>query len=263
MKSIVFAFPEGRRKALTMSYDDGVIEDRQLVAIFNKYDIKGTFHINGGSMNKERHIPAAEIAELYQGHEVSCHAYTHPFLERIPEIVALNQIFEDRKILEKYAGYPVRGMSYPFGTHNSQVREIAANAGIVYSRTTASTGKFSLPDNWLEWHPTSHHSHDVIAQSEVFKDSRNDFMLFYVWGHSYEFDRNNNWELIESFCANIARRDDIWYATNIEIYDYVNALRRLEFTATADMVHNPSFIPVWLKADGEIVKINGGATINL
>ncbi len=263
MKSIIFAFPEGRRKALTMSYDDGVVEDRQLVAIFNKYCLKGTFHLNGGLLDRGNHLSAAEIAELYRGHEISCHSSTHPFLERTPEINILNQIVEDRKILEKCATYPVRGMSYPYGTHSTKVREICAAAGIVYSRTTASTGNFGLPDNWLQWHPTCHHSHDVLAKSEVFKASKYDFALFYVWGHSYEFDRNNNWELIEDFCQSIAFNDDIWYATNIEIYDYVEALRRLEFSVSGDIVRNPSFMPVWLKVEGEIIKIDGGTNASL
>jgi len=30
-------FPQGRSRALTMSYDDGVVEDRRLVEIFNRH----------------------------------------------------------------------------------------------------------------------------------------------------------------------------------------------------------------------------------
>lgn len=40
--------------------------------------------------------------------------------------------------------------------------------------------------------------------------------LMYVWGHSYEFDNDNNWELMERFCAMAGGRGDIWYATNLE-----------------------------------------------
>ena len=41
--------------------------------------------------------------------------------------------------------------------------------------------------------------------------------LFYVWGHSYEFEDNNNWEIIERFCEYMAGRDDIFYGTNEEV----------------------------------------------
>ncbi len=43
--------------------------------------------------------------------------------------------------------------------------------------------------------------------------------MMYVWGHSYEFTNQNNWELMEDFCKLVGGRDDIWYATNIEIVD--------------------------------------------
>ena len=46
--------------------------------------------------------------------------------------------------------------------------------------------------------------------------------MFYLWGHSYEFDENDNRDVIEKFAEFVGGRDDIWYATNIEIYDYVN-----------------------------------------
>ena len=37
-------FPGGKAKALTMSYDDGKLEDIRLLEILNKYVIKGTFN---------------------------------------------------------------------------------------------------------------------------------------------------------------------------------------------------------------------------
>ena len=38
-------YPGGKTKALTMSFDDGRIFDRDLIIMFNKYGIKGTFHL--------------------------------------------------------------------------------------------------------------------------------------------------------------------------------------------------------------------------
>lgn len=38
--SVYFCFPQGKTKALTMSYDDANYQDRQLVSLFNKYGIK-------------------------------------------------------------------------------------------------------------------------------------------------------------------------------------------------------------------------------
>ena len=64
--------------------------------------------------------------------------------------------------------------------------------------------------------------------------------LFYLWGHSYEFEEQDNWNVIEEFAEYIGGRDDIWYATNIEIYDYIDAYNKLIFSADAHTVYNPT-----------------------
>lgn len=101
MKQIDFRFwPEGKTKALTMSYDDGMVEDRKLVEIFNRYGIRGTFHLNSGTFQNDRHIDAGEVASLYNGHEVSVHTLTHPDLTNIPFTELVKEVCEDRKNLE-------------------------------------------------------------------------------------------------------------------------------------------------------------------
>ena len=74
-----FAYPEWKFKAVTFSYDDGVIEDRELIKIFDKYNIKATFNISLGKAVKkpERFIQAAEVKELYKNHEIASHGYLH------------------------------------------------------------------------------------------------------------------------------------------------------------------------------------------
>ena len=86
--------------------------------------------------------------------------------------------------------------------------------------------------------------------------------LFYVWGHSFEFDRNDNWDVIEKFAQYISGHDHIWYATNIEIYDYVSAYSRLQVSADEKIVHNPSAIDVWVNLDDQTYCIKAGQTIN-
>lgn len=39
-------FPDGKCKAATFSYDDGVKADIKLIKIFDKYGVKGTFNLN-------------------------------------------------------------------------------------------------------------------------------------------------------------------------------------------------------------------------
>ena len=41
-------FPGGLRKAVTLSYDDGVEQDAQLIEILNRNGLKATFNLNSG-----------------------------------------------------------------------------------------------------------------------------------------------------------------------------------------------------------------------
>ncbi len=253
-------YPGGKRKALTMSYDDGQIHDRRLVAIFNRHGIKGTFHLNSGFLGRKDVLHADEVGSLFAGHEVSAHSVGHPFLSRVPREELAEQILADRRALEALTGGPVRGMSYPFGDYNDAVLSALPALGIEYSRTTLSHGRFSVPDNFLLWHPTCHHEDRLMERLKQFQSAAGwgQMPLFYVWGHSYEFDRNGNWELIEGFCAAAAHDPDVWYATNVEIMDYLTAQRSLKFSVDRTKVYNPSAISVWIEADGQPVAIQPG-----
>lgn len=273
-RTIYTCFPGGKHKVLTMSYDDGQFHDRRLIEIFNKYGIKGTFHLNSGLMgvredgkDDPRRLKADEVKKLYAGHEVSCHTVFHPTIARCPITQAVRQVIEDREALEKMCGYPVRGLSYPNGSYSQEIVTALPACGIEYSRVVGDTHDFAFPENYLTWKATCHHSHRLMEHAEEFAalSKRQYLYMMYVWGHSYEFDRDDTWELIEGFCKYIGGRDDIWYATNIEIVDYMNAAHNLKFTAAGDMVYNPNAIPVWITVDGEDNKIvvEPGATINI
>ncbi len=263
MKINTGCFPGGKTKALTMSYDDGRKADEKLVGIFNQYGIKGTFHLNSALFDREDYVDASEIKELYKGHEISCHSAHHPWLERIPKNAVLTELISDKEALEKLAGYPVRGMSYPYGTYDADVINIAKTVGLEYSRTTKSTMGFNIPEDFMQWHPTCHHRDAIQMIDKFLNYDRGGLNLFYVWGHSYEFNYNNNWELIEEFCRKMSGKDDVWYATNIEIYDYFNAMKNIRMAVDCSSAYNPSAVDVWLSIDSMPVKIPAGEVVKL
>ena len=260
-------FPGGKNYCLTMSYDDGRTFDIRLAQIFRENGIKGTFHLNSNHFegNSSSYVQPSQFAEVYAGHEISCHMYTHPFPTDIPDIAVLDEIIEDRKALEKGCGYVVRGMSYPYGNYDPRVINLCRAAGMEYSRTTRATNDFKLPDDFLVWHPTCHHKHNIMEKMEAFyaPSKYQRLKLFYVWGHSYEFNNDNNWELIEEFSKRIGGREDTWYATNIEIVDYVNAIRALRVSADRTMVYNPTATEVWFTINNDIVSVKPGETFKL
>lgn len=274
MKNIYLCYPEGKHKALTMSYDDGKEADRRLIDIFNKNKIKATFHLNGGFIGQDYtdkikvhgdRIRENEIKKLYEGHEVATHTYSHPTIERCPLSQVINQIVEDRKILESIVGYPVLGLSYPNGSYSDRIKEILPRLDIKYSRVVEDTGKFDLPKDLYEWKATCHHGHDLLKLSDEFLSlhKKQYLYLFYVWGHSYEFDRDNNWALIEEFAKRVGNRDDIWYATNIEIVYYLERYDKLRFSIDGSFVYNPSFESVWISVDDKIIEVKGGEQVSL
>lgn len=254
-------YKDGKRKALTFSYDDSRVEDRRLVEIFNQYGMKGTFHVNSGYLGCDNYVTAEEVADLYRGHEVAVHGLTHPWLERVPPESFAYEILEDRRRLEQLCGYPVVGMSYPWGTLNDDVVKGVAALGIKYSRVVRSTNNFNLPESFLRWEPTCHHNADLLGKVEAFRRAR-PFSLFYVWGHSFEFTKDGNWEMMEQFCREMSQMEDVWFATNMELYRYITALRQVSLSVDRTVACNPTATDLWLDVNGKAVLLPAGETIS-
>jgi len=176
----------------------------------------------------------------------------------------------------------IRGMVYPdtgvlkFWTDNSYetVKGYLKDLGIAYARILNPDNEvsFDLPTDWYSWTPTARHANpDIknIAKRFLELDSNNCYCasrspkLFYLWGHSYEFDRENNWELLDELCQLLGNKDDIYYATNIEIHDYVKAYNSLIYSADNHIVYNPTIIKIWFVIDGKNYSIEPRETIRI
>ncbi len=264
MNKVYICYPGGKHKALTLSYDDGRTQDRRLLEIMNRNGIRGTFHLNSGRMRDEKRIPPEEVASLYAGHEVAVHTVTHPTIARCPLPAVAQEVLKDRIALEKLVGYPIRGMSYPNGSVSQEIERLLPGCGIRYSRITGSSDRFTLPENPYRWFPTCHHNHRLLELGDEFLAlfKKQYLYLMYVWGHSYEFDDRNNWDLIESFCSKMSGKDDIWYCTNIEFMDCMDDAARLQFAADNSFVHNPNARDCWISVNDEPgIRIPAGTTV--
>ena len=126
-----------------------------------------------------------------------------------------------------------------------------------------------IPTDWLRLPATCHHNDsELMALANTFVETKvsdekwiQPPMLFYLWGHSYEFERNNNWEIIEEFSEYVGNREDVWYATNGEIYEYVKAFDSLIFGAEGKLIKNPSAIDVYINYYGHLYVVPAGKTI--
>lgn len=260
-----FLYPNWKKKALTFSYDDGQIYDRRLVELFNRYGLKGTFHLNSGTLGKPEYVAPRELVGLYEGQEIACHGVEHRHVLQLTRTQQLSEIWEDRKNLEKISGRIVTGMSYAFGEYSEDFVNTAVSAGIRYSRTVKSTRSFSLPSDFMKWDPTMHHGEGILEKLDKFQNipGYEKMPLFYIWGHSFEFERENSWELIETFAERASGDPDTWYASNGEICDYICAVRNMRMSADLSLICNPSGVPVYYTAGGEKHICQPGESRNL
>ncbi|MBQ4088130.1 MAG: polysaccharide deacetylase family protein [Clostridia bacterium] len=276
MRYFFLRFPGGKTKAVTLSYDDGCRDDIRMADTISKYGLKCTFNLTANpAMTKE------EIQEhiLDKGHEIAVHGAQHRAEGLQRPAAGIKDVLDCRLYLEKTFDRIIRGMAYPDsgitrfgnGTSYETVKQYLSDLGIVYSRTLAGdNNKFELPTDWHAWMPTAHHKNPQIM--EYIKEfveldidgsygARRYPRLFYIWGHSFEFERDENWELLDEIAEAISGKEDTWYATNMEIYAYVEAYHALVFSADETKIYNPTLHAVWLNIDGVTYTVKPGETI--
>lgn len=268
-------FPDGKCKAATFSYDDGVKADIKLIKIFDKYGVKGTFNLNSILFDCENWHDRMDEELTYKtfincGHEIALHGARHIFLNKVPLPEAANEIVQNRLYLENKFKKIVRGMAYAYNGYNSEIINLLKSLGVTYARTTEESHSFEVPENWLTLKPTCHHADPKLGeltdrflnQSPEDEFKHREPWIFYVWGHSYEFDDNGNWHIIENLCRRLSENKDIWFASNGEIYYYVQAYNRLVFSLDGERVYNPTCLPVFIELRGRVYEIPCGKEIS-
>lgn len=220
-------------KAVTFSFDDGVIQDARMIGLMKKYGLKGTFNLNSGLFGKRfvfgpelnnavhQRVTESEAKELYKEVEVAAHTRTHPDLKALAKKEIVEEVVYDYMRLSELMGKEVVGMAYPGGppNYNEFVREtIRENTSVRYARRYVSSYSFAPPEDFLAWQPTSHLLDERMDSliDEFF--ARGEDGIFYIWGHTYELDIHSAWDRAEKLFERLGGRADIRYMTNGEIY---------------------------------------------
>lgn len=217
-------------KALTFSFDDGVVFDRKLAALFNKYGMKCTWNLNSGKLthadswvNKNvivSHLNKDEIFEVYEGHEIASHSLTHPFFDRLDYETQLNEIKSDIENLENYFHKKINGFALPYGIYNESTLKALKECGIKYDRLAGTTMSFDMPKDLSKFSGTCHfHNPKIMELAKEFVELKpNEDKVFYIWGHSYELEVDNLWDEFEELLKFLANREDIFYCTNSQAF---------------------------------------------
>ncbi len=276
-------FPGGKAKAVTLSYDDGVIQDKRFSDVLEKYGLKCTFNLNGMNCRKNKGLSFDEMREyiLERGHEVAVHGYNHRAEGYLRPVEGIRDVLECRLELEGELGVIIRGMAYPDtgitrysnGASYEAVKNYLKELDITYARTLGGDNNtFAMPSDFYAWMPTAHHNNPRIFEyieeftsldvGGLYLTSRAP-RLFYLWGHSYEFDLKDNWEHLDAICEGLSGKDDIWYATNGEIYEYTKAYESLVYSADGTLVYNPTLFEIFFHADGNDYSVKPGETLRI
>lgn len=238
------------KKYFTLSFDDGIEQDKRLTALMRQYGIKGTFNLNSGLLGKKSWIKRLgnysvgettssekgilpkvesfrmtedELLETYEGFEVASHSLTHQSLKALSKSEMEKEVNEDIANLERLFGQSIRGFAYPYGRQSAETEKVLRKSGILYARGVMSAKNFDFPANPLKWKPSAWIiEKKAIAKLEEFLriESEKD-QLFCLWGHGYELDyetSESSWAKIETIFKMVSGRSDIILATNREVF---------------------------------------------
>lgn len=268
-------YPNGLKKAVTFSYDDGCYSDIRLAKLLNSYKLKGTFNVCSGHLTEEaeNRLSYKDIKEymLGLGHEVAVHGKFHRAPGIVSPIECIIDVLDCRRELEANLDLIIRGMAYPNsgilkilpGTDYPTIKNNLTQLGIAYARSACDeNNRFDLPTDWHNWIPTAHHDNPKLLDwinefiemdfDKIYHAKRHP-RLMYIWGHTFEFENKKNWERMDEICEKLGNRDDIWYATNIEIHDYVKAFEALQWSADNKKVYNPTAKEVWFEINNRVL----------
>ena len=219
-------------KAVTFSYDDGVVYDKPLIDIFNAYGMKASFNLNSGLFKGASpwEYKAAKVwrpepfnPALYKDHEVLFHGSMHAWPTKLSSEELEAEFRDDIEALEKMFGRKIEGGAYAYGDYNDKVEGYLKSLGVKYCRTTKVTHDFTPVKDLLAYEATCHHSDEklfsLIDEFLSIEEPKTP-QIFYIWGHSYEFAGNGNWDLMEKACALLSGKEDVLYGTNTEVFRY-------------------------------------------
>ena len=186
-------------------------------------------------------------------------SFTEDYIKAISE--------SQEALCELFGEGAVRGFVWPFYTQqNRAIVDYVRAQGFYGMRGVGDTLdrlNYNVPAERFPWSYTCHNTNllEVMADYAAYADDGE--LKFFCFGvHSFDFERSKNWGDLREFCDKYGRRpDEYYYATVGEIFDYSDAMARLEISDTE--VYNPTDTTLYIKIDGEPTALASGERILL
>lgn len=264
-------YPGGKKKAFSITYDDGVYQDVRFVMLLNKYGLKGTFNLNSQLMEQEfkwqhesglwvKRLPGELALHLYDGHEVASHTLTHPYMEGLSEEHIMYELGHDRWQLEQLFGREVTGFALPFDYYSDTIARCAERLGFEYARCSEETYSYQPPEDYYHWAAGTYHVMPGFRGFvEGFFHTDEELALCQIVGHSYDLDTMDMWQEMEEILRRAAEDEDVASMTNLELVRYLKAMRQAEISEKH--VLNKSEQMLWFEAEGKIISLAPGEEI--
>ena len=225
---------------VTTSWDDGHRLDSRLAGLLAEYELPGTFYVSprDAEFEPDDRLARSQLIDLSQGFEIGAHTMTHPRLTKLGMVAARREIVDSKFYLEDAVGRGVNSFCYPYGLFGSEHVQIVHDAGFRYARTVRrfarstgsdqlrapttvhayshlvdipqaiARGRFNPMASWdmyAHWDRLAEHLFDeVLAKGGV----------FHLWGHSWEIDKNNEWDTLRRVFSYISHRSGVTYLVN-------------------------------------------------
>lgn len=261
-------YPNGKRKAFNVTYDDGVLQDVRFVELLNQYQLKGTFNLNSAMLESEfswthetgavvKRLSSAAAAHLYLGHEVASHTLTHPYMDHLTKEEIMHELAQDKANLGQLFGREIRGFAVPFEYYSELIKRCVEECGFEYARISEESYSFTPPSDYYHWCATVFHCHDALENlTQQFIETDEELALFQIVGHSYDLDIENRWALMEQIFQRIHQQEDVLPMTTIDVVDYLKAMRQA--VITHDAIINRSSRSLWFAIHGAICEVKPG-----
>lgn len=261
-------YPNGNTKAFSVSYDDGVLQNVRLVALLNRYGIRGTFNLNSRLMREEfawihengmtvRRLDVVTAQNLYGDHEIASHTLSHPYMDSLTEAEIMEQMAQDKVDLEAIFGRKISGFAVPFTYYSDLIADCARRCGFTYARMSDFFLSFDPWQDRYYWKSGVFHLQpELMDFVEAFLRTDQELALCQIVGHSYDLDAENLWDTTEDIFRRISRRKDIWRATNLEIVEYLMAMNKAELGS--GFVRNTSCRELWFMVSGNVICLRPG-----
>ena len=261
-------YPNGKKKAFNVTYDDGVLQDVRFVELLNKYNLKGTFNLNSLLMENEfewthecgcvvKRLKTDDVVELYAGHEVASHTLSHPYMDKLTKQEILRELSEDKINLERIFSREIRGFAIPFDYYSELIEQCVRECGFEYARISEESLSFCPQSDFYKWCATIFHCDDRVENmANQFVEADDELALFQIVGHSYDLDAEDRWDIMENIFKMISGQDDILPMTTIEIIDYLKAMGKAEIDD--EYIKNNSDISLWFDINGNVCEVKAG-----